>query len=345
VPAAHGSRRGAGYSAARAMPSPSPAQRRLLVLVAVLAALLYGWFDVANRARIDRGPKYHRTDFTVYQAAAAALVEGSDPYEARNPRGYRYVYPPLLAVLLMPVAGLPPPVAALLFFLASATALALALWKLGKPALAGALLCAPFLHESFERGQVTVLLLALQVLAFTSLSAGRRFTSGLLLAIGTALRLTPALPAAALGLGLLAGRTGFRRYAAGFAAGIALGFAAAPAAALGPSRAVQVLERWYERSTEVFAAEPGGFGGLDGVNEYRFKNQSVRRVLATSTGWLLDVEFRNEQPALPPGALQAVDVAAYSVAGVCALLAVAIGGGWARRTRARSRWWCCCPCS
>src|SRR5690349_2802203 len=148
------------------MPSPSPAQRRLLLIAAVLAAaLLYGWLDVASRARIDRGTRYHRTDFTVYQAAAAALAAGTDPYEARNPRGYRYVYPPLLAVALLPVAGLPPPTAAFLFFLASAALLALALWQLGKPALAGALLCAPFLHESFERGQVTVLLLALQVLA------------------------------------------------------------------------------------------------------------------------------------------------------------------------------------
>jgi hypothetical protein len=91
---------------------------------------------------------------------------------------------------------------------------------------------------------------------------------------------------------------------------------------------VQVLERWCERSTEVFAAEPGGFGELDAVNEYRFKNQSVRRVLATWTGWAAGAEFTNEQPALPPQAWQAVDTAAYAVAGACGLFALWFG--WRR---------------
>ena len=98
----------------RAVGHNGAVQRRILVLVAlVLAAGAYFAFDVGRRARIDRGPKYHRTDFTVYQAAAHALKHGEDPYEARNPRGYRYVYPPLLAILLMPLADWEPQNAAL----------------------------------------------------------------------------------------------------------------------------------------------------------------------------------------------------------------------------------------
>jgi hypothetical protein len=308
-------------------------RRRRIVLAAVvlLAAALYGWLDVSQRARIDRGPKYHRTDFTVYQAAAEALAAGTDPYAAQNPRGHRYVYPPLLAVLLLPVAGMPPPRAALLFFGVSAAALALALRSLGRPALAGALLCAPFLHESFERGQVTILLLAVQAGAFAAAVAQRQFTAGLLLAAGTALRLTPALPAAALGLGLCAARRGWQRFACGSAAGLLLGFAVIPAAALGPTRAAEVLVRWTQRSGELFAAEPGGFADLDAVDEYRFKNQAVRRVLATWTGWALGAEFDREQPALPARGAFAVDLAAYAVAGACGLLALGIG--WRRLRR------------
>lgn len=307
-------------------------RRRILLVVAVLVALgLYGWFDVRRRARVDRGPKYHRTDLTVYQAAAKALVDGTDPYEARNPRGYRYNYPPLLAVLLMPVAGVSPPTAALLFFFLSVLALAASLKVLGRGALVGALLCAPFLHESFERGQVTIFLLALQIGALAAMTRRRYLVAGLLLAAGTALRLTPLLPAAALGVGLLFGREGFLRFAGGFLGGMFLCFVAIPAVALGPARATEVTVRWISRNRELFAAPPGEFAALDGINEYRFKNQAPRRVIATWTGWVRGVPFKDEKPALSAGAERAVDLAAYAIAGACAVLA--LGVGWSRLRR------------
>lgn len=305
--------------------------RIVLVVAVVLALGAYGWFDVRNRARVDRGPKYHRTDFTVYHAAAKALVDGTDPYEARNPRGFRYNYPPLLAVLLMPVAGVSPPNAAFLFFFLSALALLASLKVLGRGALVGALLCAPFLHQSFERGQVTILLLALQIGALSAAGARRYFVAGLLLAAGTALRLTPLLPAAALGVGLLFGREGFLRYAGGFLAGTFLCFVAIPALALGPARATEVTVRWVSRNRELFAAPPGEFAALDGINEYRFKNQAPRRVVATWTGWVRGVPFKDEKPALTAGAERAVDLAAYAIAGACAVLALVVG--WSRLRR------------
>jgi len=305
---------------------------RVLLVVAVILGLgLYGWFDVRNRARTDRGPKYHRTDFTVYQAAAKALVLRTDPYEAKNPRGYRYVYPPLLAVLLMPLAGVSPPEAALLFFFLSAAALGVALLGLGRPALAGTLLCLPFLHESFERGQVTILLLALQIGALSAAGRRRYLVAGLLLALGTALRLTPALPAAALGLGLLAAREGLARFAGGFVGGLLLFFVAVPSVVLGPARATEVTVRWVSRSREIYAAPPGDFLGFDGINEYRYKNQAPRRVLATWTGWAMGAKFEDEKPALSSRAARGVDLAAYGIALACALVALSVG--WSRLRR------------
>ena len=49
------------------------------------------------------------TDFTAYFKAAGALAEGTDPY---LDRAHPYLYPPLLAVVLMPFRGLPASAAA-----------------------------------------------------------------------------------------------------------------------------------------------------------------------------------------------------------------------------------------
>ena len=68
-----------------------PATLRVGAVVAVLAIAAFGWFDVRQRARTDRGTSAHRTDLTVYTAAAEALATGHDPYDARSPRGWRSV--------------------------------------------------------------------------------------------------------------------------------------------------------------------------------------------------------------------------------------------------------------
>src|SRR5262245_60539529 len=107
--------------------------RRLLVLLVATGLVVFGWFDVRQRARLDRGLSRHRTDFTVYTEAPRALYGGKDPYEARSPRGWRYVYPPLLAVLVRPLLDLPVEDAAFLWFLLSAAALA---WAVGATARA-----------------------------------------------------------------------------------------------------------------------------------------------------------------------------------------------------------------
>lgn len=318
-------------------------RRRLLPVLGLLALLAYVGLDVAQRARVDRGPRHHRTDFTVYQAAAEALRTGADPYEARSPRGYLYVYPPLLAVALMPVARWDPPWAVALFALVSAGALTLSLRALarlpgvgGRALLLGTLVAAPFLHQSFERGQITVLLLALQVGGTVLLARRRELAAGTLLGLGGALRLTPLLLAAAAAAGALAalrsrGPGPLLRLGAGTLGALALGFALLPGLALGPQTAARTLSRWVERTTQVHAPAPGEAEDLlatQGIDEWRFKNQAPHRVLGTWTGWLLGRPFDGERPLLRQDEVRGVDALAWGVAGLALLGSVWVG--WSR---------------
>ena len=52
-------------------------------------------------------PEEHRTDLTVYTEAGGAFFDGGQPYEVANPRGWTYLYPPMLALLLAPLDVLP----------------------------------------------------------------------------------------------------------------------------------------------------------------------------------------------------------------------------------------------
>jgi hypothetical protein len=278
-----------------------PKRAALVWVGLVVAATVFGVLDVRRRARLDRGPKHHRTDLTVYLAASEALRDGADPYEARSPRGWRYVYPPLLAILATPLLALPVPTAALVVYALSIAAL-LGAWRWlaasfdggrGRAAAAWALLLsAPFLLQTLQRGQVTIFLLAAQAGALLLLTRGRDALAGVVLALGTALRLTPILPAAMVALaGLVgAGRSGWRaalRFPAGVLLGLAVGFAVVPVLALGPDRALEVTERWLESSRDVYAAGPGALADLErdyAIDEFSHKNQGVRRVAATWAG-------------------------------------------------------------
>jgi len=319
-----------------------PALLRVGVVVLLVGAAVFGWFDVRRRARTDRGTSAHRTDFTVYTAAAHALSTGGDPYDARSPRGWRYVYPPLLAIALMPLDALATPDAALVWYALSVAALACsAVWTarlIGRPAgpasVAFALTaCILFVGQTLQRGQVTTLLLATQVGALALLVARREGLAGIWLALGVALRLTPLLPAGVVGIacvGRLLRGEGWRamRFPAGFVAGLAIWFVAVPALALGPARASEVTRRWLEVGREVYAAEPGKLADLSGeygIEEFTFKNQGVRRVASTWAGWVSGESFEGERST---GPLEGVDRFALVVVG--AVGAAALWLGWRR---------------
>src|SRR5689334_3679670 len=73
--------------------------RLQLVVLLAIGLTVWGYVDVSRRGRIVGGHiDYHKTDFTVFTEAGAAFFDGRDPYQVTSPRGWFYLYPPLLAL-------------------------------------------------------------------------------------------------------------------------------------------------------------------------------------------------------------------------------------------------------
>src|SRR2546423_1340718 len=141
-----------------------------IMLLAVLAVLP----GAARALRNKTG------DFTHFWRAAAAMLNGDDIYAADEGR---YVYPPLLAFMLQPLAMLPERVAAIIWMIVSTALLVTALlilsselavrWKLQNTSLAALRISAIALALNFDKirsllslGQTDALLLAAFVCIF-----------------------------------------------------------------------------------------------------------------------------------------------------------------------------------
>src|SRR5688572_7589009 len=94
---------------------------KLLLILAVFVSGIY----FAHRSGTD--PHEYKNDFNVYYFAAQEVRAGRTPYENSLGEWTPYLYPPLLAELLVPFTLLPLPVAAYLWFLLSAASLFFAL--------------------------------------------------------------------------------------------------------------------------------------------------------------------------------------------------------------------------
>lgn len=253
--------------------------RLRVVLTLAVAMAAWGWIDVRARGTVEPG-KIHMTDFTVYTEAGAAFFDGRDPYEVTNPRGWGYLYPPLFAMLMAPLAWLDPPTQVLVWFAISvalcwgcyreAVRAARALMPPGETAgafgpipdwigyLAIATVALPALN-CLQRGQVSVLKVYLLMLGVRvwveNRAAVGRFCAGNLLALPIVLKIIPALPVGVLLLQqcVAAWHRAARRQAlaatgaggAGTLCGLVLGFLIVPAALVGWNANWQHLNSWY----------------------------------------------------------------------------------------------------
>jgi alpha-1,2-mannosyltransferase len=149
---------------------------RILGALIVLLFLPGVYFTVA-----DLTPP-HQEDFGAYYVAARALAGGESPFDVRTAARVAatagvanhssYIYPPLLALLLRPLAALPYSAAATIWFALSAAALFTALWLL-RPItelpwriygwVCAAVLFLPPVHHTLQHGQITHFLLLLIV--------------------------------------------------------------------------------------------------------------------------------------------------------------------------------------
>jgi hypothetical protein len=209
----------------------------LFIALAVWCAV-----DVSRRAQVDRlRPGLHKTDVTVYIEAGRAFFDGRDPYEVANIRGWKYLYPPLFALLISPLANLTEPWQATVWFaisllmcfgiyfecrrllkhiLAAEETRTQGESRLNVPvwisiAAAGTTVL-PALN-CLQRGQMGIALLYPLLLGFRLIVAGRSrrgwLVGGMILALPVALKLTPLLPVACILFVciLTAGSTAIRR--------------------------------------------------------------------------------------------------------------------------------------
>ncbi|HEX5270670.1 MAG TPA: glycosyltransferase family 87 protein [Gemmataceae bacterium] len=242
-------------------------QRRGLVLVGA-AVVLFGAVVEFRSALLA-----HRAgDLGVFLRAAWAVRSGEDLYAITDNNGHHYHYPPLLAILLAPLADPPPgrtidwalgyraSVAA--WYVVSVACLVLALhwlasaleeslygpgdrprrggrawWALRAVPLVG---CLPAVGGALMRGQVDFLLLLLLCGMTAAALRGQSVRAGILLAAAISVKVFPAF----LLLYPLWRRD--RRWLVGCAAGLVLFLGVLPAAALGPARAAAYAREWYE---------------------------------------------------------------------------------------------------
>jgi len=241
------------------------------------AALVIG--GVVADAVYRAGPK-QRTDLPVYLAGSERVLAGADPLYARSSRGWPYVYPPTLAVLVAPLRPLPIRISAGLWCLFSLGVLAVGLrrwarqelvagaaeggaesdqprgppdpsrvrWELWLPL---ALIALPLL-SGLLRGQVGAILLGLGLLAWCDLRAERDLRAGLLLALCAAIKLTPLLVIVGLCLA--------RRWRAlgGALVGLLLFLVVVPLPFLGVSGTAQALGNFGQRMILRPLRDPGG---------------------------------------------------------------------------------------
>ena len=241
----------------------------------VVAATIYGYLTIAPRGRNEPGRAHaHMTDFTVFTEAGAAFFDGRNPYKVTNPRGWHYLYPPLFALFVSPLAAFDTATQVSLWYALNIALTfgcffeARRLWRL-LAARSGALpsywviACAalsavlPFL-DCMQAGQLGISILYLLILGLRLVLERRSwlggFLAGVLLALPAAIKLVPALPVACLLLqqwSAVAFREKSRRpwrkasaVSAGVLAGGFLFLLAVPASLLGWQKNLGYLATW-----------------------------------------------------------------------------------------------------
>ncbi|HXG13183.1 MAG TPA: glycosyltransferase family 87 protein [Gemmataceae bacterium] len=237
--------------------------------VLLAATLAFGGLVELRSAFLSR----RMGDLGCYLRAAWAVRAGEDLYAITDDNHWHYNYPPLLAILLVPLADppagtdaagtVPYPVSVALWYGFNLLCLACAVHWLARalertsadpavrrlPAgcrrwwalrLIPVLACLTPIGHTLMRGQVNLLVLALLCAAAAALLRGRSGQAGLCLAVATCLKVIPAF----LVIFPLWKRD--RRCLTGFALGLVIGLGLVPAAVFGPARALVHYRTWSE---------------------------------------------------------------------------------------------------
>lgn len=259
--------------------------RRLgqFLLVALIPALAGLW--IAGNSQIPFAT--HTADLWVYREAASYLLQGRDFYALED--AFPYIYPPIAAVLGIPLALIPWPVAQVLWNLVNVAVIVAVLrhLRVGPPWLVSFLATVTilFVHpvsETLIMGQLGIVLLGLVLLDSTDgprlfRGENRLLPAGVLTGIATGLKLTPAVFIVHYFL--------TKRYRQGFIAlgtfvgTVLVGFIAAPRFAAG---------YWARLAGGNSGANPDAHGWINNISVmsavYRFTDVTT---LGTVLGLLL----------------------------------------------------------
>jgi hypothetical protein len=231
--------------------TPAPGRRG-----ALLAALLLLFVAVSVHYSVKA--THNRSAFVRWHNQLVAMDEGVDIAKQFN-----YPNPPVMAVLLLPLASLPPLAGALVwFYLKAAMAVVAIGWVFrlveepGRPfpawgqTLAVLLSLRPILGD-LEHGNVNLFILFVVVAALTALRARRDLTAGLLLGLAISCKVTPALF-----VPYLVWKRAWRALA-GVVVGLALFLwpGVVPSLRLGYAENQRQLVSWYEEMVRPFVVE------------------------------------------------------------------------------------------
>jgi len=204
------------------------------------------------------------TDVQVYLRAAWAARTGADIYAITDDNHWHYHYPPLLAILAVPLADAPPgadrtgllpfPVSVAVWYWLSVAVLAAGIHSLASSLEPGSapgsrrwwalrvgplLACLSPILATLMRGQVNLFLLALLCFAGAAMLRRRPWRAGLWLAGAVCLKVIPAF--------LLIYPLWRRDYRClgGCVAGMMVGMVFIPGAWFGPAQTTGYFEEWY----------------------------------------------------------------------------------------------------
>ena len=278
----------------------SQARPWVLATILISGFTIWGYVYIGPSGRNEPGQvEQHKTDFTVFTEAGAAFFDGRNPYRVTNPRGWHYLYPPLFALLVAPLAIFDTE-SQVAFWYAINVALAFGcigearrLWWLAEcseprrfhrfAGCAALAVVLPFL-DCMQAGQLGIAIVYLLMLGCRLVLAGESraiwFLGGLTLALPASVKLVPSLPVVMLlfqqwlavvfppGRGRPWGRA--ISSTAGASVGGFLFLLAIPGSILGWEKNLHYLEVWQK---QIVTNER--VGPQSNFNIHSYRNQSL----------------------------------------------------------------------
>jgi len=238
-----------------------------------------------------------QTDFTVYTLAAQAVLDDGDIYQIHNIRGWCYVYPPLFAITMIPMAKLPLWAGVLIWYLLSVAAIyysiriSVKMTGAGNPALylLPSLAMIGFLLDGLVRGQASMPMLWLVMAAVCCEGKGQIQRGAACLAGAVLLKVFPVL--------LLGYFVWMRkwRFVLATLAWVAAGFFILPAAVFGWRGNLALLNEWIgivaKPALNIARSTSPLFGQL--LDPAKNRNQSFEavftRIVPHSNAFLLSI--------------------------------------------------------